>query len=345
MLLGRSERWRAWRPSRSFPCRSRGAVGGDRRRSAGVRHVQRRRSGLARLSDTRLRPASRTQRAQGVVGVPPAPPCGRADRRPAQPIAAVRDASRSVIREATAPAAGNLWPWIWRPHGDWASCRFLFDGFSVGSDACGRPLRSLPDSACGSDVSISADRQTDSADSTSPLRRLVATAVSAIWWAVGAAVLCAFLLDDWWTALAPSSGSRRVLVGVGVVAGFVGGCVGWRRSRIGVWPQVWRGSVIFSAVYPLAFLIGNLLHDEEPTSLDSLIRWLLVAIGFGSVALLCAGQKTGGGRAFRRTAVGWLVIVAVGMPFYGVGLIFLPLAFSYMVAATHRGSSAVSLHA
>ena len=91
--------------------------------------------------------------------------------------------------------------------------------------------------------------------------------------------------------------------------------------------------VLFVALYPLAVAIGVQFAHPEFSAFNR-CEWFVVAVGIGSNAVLCDARKNSR-VVLRRWAWGWSVITVLLIPIYGLGLVFLPLAVGYRVAARH----------
>lgn len=73
---------------------------------------------------------------------------------------------------------------------------------------------------------------------------------------------------------------------------------------------------------------------QQPTlTFSDRAWWVGAAFAFGSIALLCNSKRVDSRRAFRIVARIWTAFAAPLLLVYGIGLILVPLAASYRLAA------------
>ena len=137
-------------------------------------------------------------------------------------------------------------------------------------------------------------------------------------------------------AIWPVNTQSRFLPATALVASVAfcaGGLSGWLGRALPSRILERNRHVMFVAVYPLAVAIGLQFTPGDFTALDR-VEWFAITAGIGGIALLCNAQKNS--RAvLRRWGWGWTAITVLLFPMYGLGLVFLPLAVGYRVAATH----------
>ncbi len=165
-------------------------------------------------------------------------------------------------------------------------------------------------------------------------RRLPAAMRSGVAWGVAVTVLVIPTFAAIWSL----NGRGRFWPATALVAviGFgAGWWMGWRGRPLPNEFVERHRHVLFVALYPLAVAIG-VLFAQPGFSAFNRCEWIVIAVGIGSIAVLCNAMKNGR-VVLRRWGWGWSVITVLLFPIYGLGLVFLPLAVGYRVAARHGG--------
>lgn len=153
--------------------------------------------------------------------------------------------------------------------------------------------------------------------------------ISVAWWALGTVVCVLPVCAALWTPNRDAAFYPAVVCGA--VIGGVAGTLTHRR---------WLGrippSLLVAVIYPMA-LVGAVAFEsrDEMTRATSIAAWILVGGSVSAIAVLVRVVSARPGSSFRRLSIVWYSLGVALLFVMGVGIVFLPLAVSYGLAAGH----------
>ena len=146
------------------------------------------------------------------------------------------------------------------------------------------------------------------------------------WWSAGAGCVAAPVLSSLWTA------NRAALFYPALILCIV---VGALLSPLSASFEGRRSSpaLLVAMLYPLSCVVALIVESiqvEEGEGVGTFLVWGLVSV---AIPPLLAFWPRWPGRALAWGGAAWATVALLTLPLYGLGVVFIPLAVSYALAA------------